>query len=117
MVKTTETMEGGYILNMNINMNNEIKFQDVLNEMLDIYEKKNADYGNSYSRQLDEFGIVAGVVRMSDKMERLKNLSKGNEAKVKDESVYDTLLDLANYSAMTCMWLRNKILEDGCVNK
>lgn len=85
-------------------------FKSITERMLETYKKKNADYGSSFDKSMDEFGIIAAVVRMSDKMERLKSLVK-KDAKVKDESVEDTLLDLANYCIMTVMHL--KINEDG----
>nr|DAK63910.1 MAG TPA: Nucleotide modification associated domain 1 [Caudoviricetes sp.] len=72
----------------------------LMREMLKTYRDKNADYGDSFSKSYKEFGLVAPVVRMSDKMERIKALSKA-DAKVKDESIRDTLLDLANYAIMT----------------
>lgn len=68
-----------------------------------IHEAKNADYGNSFDKSLDEFGIVASLVRMTDKLNRAKQLSH-NEARV-DESMRDTLMDLANYAVMTVRWL------------
>ena len=45
--------------------------------------------------------MIAAVVRMDDKMRRLKTLMKA-EARV-PETVRDTLLDLANYAIMTAM--------------
>ena len=76
----------------------------IMREMLKTYRDKNADYGDSFSKSYQEFGLTAPVVRMSDKMERLKSLSKA-EARVKDESIRDTLVDLANYSIMTVLEL------------
>lgn len=84
-------------------------FKSITEGLLNTYIKKNADYGSSFDKSMDEFGLTAAVVRMSDKMERLKSLSK-KDAQVKDESVEDTLLDLANYCIMTVMHL--KINED-----
>ena len=81
----------------------EKAFEEVLAEMLQTFLKKNHDYGNSFSKTFSEFGLVSAVVRMNDKMERLKSLLKA-QAKV-DESVRDTLMDLANYSVMTVMEL------------
>lgn len=72
----------------------------IMREMLDVYRDKNADYGDSFSKSYQEFGMTAPVVRMSDKMERLKSLTKV-DARVKDESVRDTLIDIANYAVMT----------------
>ena len=71
-----------------------------MREMLQTYRDKNADYGDSFSKSYKEFGLTAPVVRMSDKMERIKSLTKA-DAKVKDESIKDTLIDLANYAIMT----------------
>ena len=82
-------------------------FLRINNQMHDIYIKKNHDYGNSFDKSIDELGIVAAVTRMSDKMERLKSLVK-KESEVKDESVQDTLLDLANYAIMTVMYLKKQ---------
>lgn len=81
----------------------EKAFEEVLAEMLQTFLKKNHDYGNSFAKTFSEFGLVSSVVRMNDKMERLKSLLKA-QAKV-DESVRDTLMDLANYSVMTVMEL------------
>ena len=82
-------------------------FEKILQKMLETYKAKNADYGNSFDKTLNEFGLVAATVRLSDKMDRIKRLTK-NEAKVLDESIEDTLLDLANYSVMALVWLKNK---------
>ncbi|MGM7685191.1 nucleotide modification associated domain-containing protein [Cytobacillus sp. Hm23] len=43
-------------------------------------------------------------MRLDDKMKRLKQLHN-NTAQVKDESMTDTLLDLANYAVMSVMEL------------
>ncbi|MCF0114073.1 MAG: DUF1599 domain-containing protein [Erysipelotrichaceae bacterium] len=79
------------------------KFEEVLNEMNEIYIKKNHDYGNSFDQSLDKFGMVAGVVRLSDKMNRLETLMNTNA--YVSESVRDTLIDMANYSVMLVRWL------------
>ena len=85
-------------------------FKSITERMLETYKKKNTDYGSSFDKSMEEFGIISAVVRMSDKMERLKSLAK-KDAKVKDESIEDTLLDLANYCIMTVMYLNKN--EDG----
>lgn len=75
-------------------------------ELIDIFEKKNADYGNSFEESLEKHGLIAAVVRMEDKMLRLSTLSKNeSEQLVKDESIIDTLKDLSNYALMTAVWL------------
>ena len=83
------------------------KFMDITTNMAKTYAAKNHDYGNSFEQSLDKFGLLAAVVRMGDKMNRIESLSK-KEAEVKNESIKDTLLDLANYAIMTVMWLNRK---------
>lgn len=80
------------------------KFMDITTNMTKTYAAKNHDYGNSFDQSLDKFGLIASIVRMGDKMNRLETLVT-KKAQVKDESIKDTLLDLANYSIMTVMWL------------
>jgi hypothetical protein len=91
-------------------------FKQITDKMHETYKAKNYDYGNSFDKSMDEFGLTAAVVRMSDKLERLKTLSK-KESMVKDESVQDTLLDLANYAIMTVMYLKKHEDKDGTDNK
>ena len=83
---------------------NSKEFAEITAAMLDVYKKKNHDYGDSFNKSLDEFGIVASVIRMSDKIERMKTLVK-KEAKVKSESFKDSLMDLGIYSIMTTMYM------------
>ena len=65
--------------------------------------KKDTDYGSSFEESLNEFGEVAGIVRISDKYRRLVNLTK-NENNVL-ESKSDTLKDMANYCLVLAVWL------------
>lgn len=85
----------------------EIQFKSIIDELFDTYKKKNADYGDSFDKSLDEWGLQAAAFRMDDKMNRFKSLVKNGSFKVKDESVLDTLKDLANYCIMTVMYLEN----------
>lgn len=67
-----------------------------------IYAMKNADYGNSFGDTFKDLGIVSAITRITDKANRLKSLCKpGADQKVNDESIQDTLIDLANYAIMT----------------
>lgn len=79
--------------------------EKIFKEMFSTYVKKNADYGNSFEKSIKKFGLVASAVRLSDKLERFSNLIS-SDAQVKDESIEDTLLDMANYAAMTVLYLR-----------
>lgn len=85
-------------------------FGRVLNEMDALHERKNHDYGDSFSKSFAEFGLIAAVVRMSDKMERLKSLCK-RDAMV-GESIRDTLVDLACYAVMTVAEIDAAKMED-----
>lgn len=82
-------------------------FMDITTNMAKTYAAKNHDYGNSFDRSLNKFGLIAGLVRMGDKMNRLESLVN-KKAMVKNESIKDTLLDLANYATMTVMWLNKR---------
>jgi len=76
--------------------------------------KKNSDYGNSFEESLDKHGIVASIVRMGDKMNRLEALTDDSRTQqVGSESLLDTLEDLSNYAAMTACWLKGVRAEDG----
>lgn len=84
------------------------EFNEITTSMVKTFVKKNHDYGNSFFESLDKRGLVAALIRMEDKMNRLNSLSE-RETQVTDESLIDTLLDLANYSILTSMWLGNKV--------
>ncbi len=77
----------------------------ICQELTETYKKKNSDYGNSFENSLDKHGLIAGIVRMDDKMSRLISLNSKKEQQDMDESLRDTLMDLANYAIMSVMWL------------
>ncbi len=77
---------------------------NLLHQIHDQYIAKNTDYGNSFSETFEHFGLTAPIVRMWDKLQRIETLSH-QTARVKEESIRDTLLDLANYAIMTVMEL------------
>lgn len=87
------------------------EFRDITNSMIQTYQAKNQDYGNSFEKSLYKFGLVASIIRLSDKMNRIESLSQ-TKARVKDESIEDTLLDLANYAIMTVIWLRKSRVNE-----
>ena len=83
------------------------QFKEIVKGMISTYIRKNHDYGNSFDKSLDKFGLVASVVRIGDKMNRIESLVQ-KKAMVQDESIRDTLLDMANYAIMTVMWMDNQ---------
>ena len=83
----------------------ENNFRKITDEMNALYERKNHDYGNSFSDTFEKLGSVSAVTRMCDKMNRIISLVSTKEQKVNDESLRDTLIDIANYAVMTIMEL------------
>ena len=72
-------------------------------EINQLYARKNHDYGDSFHTTYVEEGMAMPRIRLSDKLARFKKLTLGGGQMVTDESVRDTLIDLANYAMMTVM--------------
>lgn len=82
------------------------EFMNVTEEMIQTFIKKNHDYGNSYFDDLeDEKDLGPARYAIGNKFRRFKQLSLNGDAMV-DESIDDTLLDLANYAVMTLVYRR-----------
>ena len=82
-------------------------------ELNNIYAKKNHDYGDSFHATYLEEGMAMPRIRLSDKLNRFKTLTRlaqdtETAKKVKDESIRDTLMDLANYALMTVLELEEE---------
>ena len=78
-------------------------YQYIINNLEETYKAKNSDYGDSVGDTYNKFGDVSFLTRISDKYNRICSLSQSNEsAKVVDEKIDDTILDLANYCIL---WL------------
>lgn len=89
---------------------------DAYKHLVSVYEAKNSDYGNSFEECCNKFGLVSAVVRMNDKINRINSLYDKKDMKV-NESLVDTLLDLANYAVMTAVWMNNNdVSHDGVRN-
>lgn len=98
-------------------------FEKITTEMLDTARRKNADYAGQ-GGGLDAFANLAMIeqashgaipaehgflTRMSDKWSRLLSLmTSGKEAQVKNESIDDTLMDLANYCILLRLYRQHK---------
>lgn len=79
------------------------RHKEICKEIHNTYERKNHDYGDSFGQSFRDYGPLAGLIRMEDKFNRLKTLVGGIEPQVSDESIRDTLKDLANYAIMTLL--------------
>ena len=85
------------------------KHADICTELHTLYDKKNRDYGDSFHLSFLEEGLAMSRIRLGDKFNRFKQLSKNPDSQsVKDESIRDTLLDLANYAIMTVIEMEEK---------
>lgn len=80
--------------------------EEIRNTALELFARKNADYGDAFA----EYGLLGVIVRIGDKVFRLKTLTENNTKtlQVKEESINDTLEDLFNYSAMAVMLYNSK---------
>ena len=88
-----------------------LKFEDITKELTELYKKKNKDYGNSFEQSLNQYGLLPTVIRLKEKIARADNILMNNQASVAEESIEDTLKDIANYSIITLTWLKNKKLN------
>lgn len=72
---------------------------NICRQLNETYKAKNADYGNSFKAVRDKYPNAI-LIRLNDKLNRLETLMNGQAQNVKDESIEDSLLDLANYAIM-----------------
>lgn len=86
------------------------EFTDECIKMIELYAKKNHDYGNSFEQGMNVIGPAYGIGRLFDKMNRIITLHKV-KAEITDESVVDTIRDLACYSVMFSAYL-NSVKRD-----
>lgn len=85
----------------------EERFKEIALSLSDLYSKKNPVYGNSFERSLKKYGKISGLTRISDKFNRLEKIITNPDIETNDESLEDTLLDLASYCIMMKMALEN----------
>lgn len=78
---------------------------ELCRELQELYHRKNLDHGDSFHLSFLEEGLAMPRIRLGDKYLRFKTLTSGEKQRVSDESIRDTLIDLANYSIMTIMEL------------
>lgn len=86
---------------------NEKDMQETLKQMGETFKIKNKKYGNSFESSLDKYGMVAALTRINDKFNRAENLILNNDNGTDDETLTDTLLDMANYCIMTAIYNKN----------
>ena len=114
--KSNSKYNSNYNLNLNIDSpeistlksSRVSQMQLVQSEGLELFKKKNQDYGDAFAK----YGVVGVLVRMGDKIARLQSISTKSVSLVNSESLRDTLIDLHNYSAMAIMLLDEDEDED-----
>lgn len=78
----------------------ESRVQEILSDLQSTLYSKNADYGDSHAKLTEELGETVILIRLMDKLNRLKQLLMSeNQARV-NESIEDTLEDLAGYAVL-----------------
>lgn len=87
--------------------------EEFFNSCTEISKKKNADYTGGSEDPFSNFTSVGKdwteigfYTRMMDKMSRLKSFIKNGALQVEDESITDTLRDLANYSSLLAAYIK-----------
>lgn len=89
------------------------EFASVATDAVILYAKKNHDYGNSFDKGMDDIGEAYGIGRIYDKVNRLVTLTKPScESKaITDETLDDTLMDLACYSIMLLKYRKSQRID------
>ena len=82
-------------------MNRVEQMKQIQSVALDLFTKKNIDYGDAFAK----FGVIGVLMRIEDKIQRSLSITKNGVNLINDESIKDTLLDLHNYAAMALMLL------------
>jgi hypothetical protein len=92
---------------MNINMayyifiimNRVDQMKIIQNEGLELFTKKNIDYGDAFAK----YGVIGVLIRIQEKLQRYISIKKNGVNLINEEGIRDTLIDLHNYSAMAIM--------------
>lgn len=85
----------------NLTPNRIEQYKNVQNEAIELFIKKNQDYGDAFAN----YGPIGVLVRIGDKISRLQSINNNGVNLVNNESLRDTLIDLHNYAAMAIMLL------------
>ena len=87
-------------------------FVVVLNKMLDTYTVKNKAYDGAFAKRFAKRGLAYAVDKISEKCDRVVALESNPDIDNFGESIEDTLLDMANYCAMTLVELNKRRKQD-----
>ena len=84
------------------------RHKELCEQMNAVYTEKNKNYGDSFGISIKKYGMIAALTRISDKFNRLEQLILTRSDGTKDESLIDTMLDMANYCLMTVMEIEDE---------
>lgn len=93
------------------------EYEKIVTETVKLCKRKNADYGSSVQDTYEKFGDISYLVRITDKYNRICSLLQNGKAEVEDESITDTIVDLANYCFLWASSRNLKVEEKKIMNK
>lgn len=86
----------------------EQKINNTCSELAILLKEKNHKYGDSFTKTVDEYGKAVLLLRIQDKLNRLKQLLILKEpCNDKEESIEDTFLDIAGYAVLARIYMQD----------
>ena len=89
-------------------MTQEERIEELCDELKSLLIRKNRDYDDSFSKQFAKYGVLSGLIRIDDKINRLHSLTEGGRKDSVGESLIDTCIDAAGYFLLTAVELNKK---------
>ena len=80
-------------------------FRSISEKLIDLYERKNKDYGNAFGETLYKAGMGYAVGTLLVKANRFASIVQ-NPKSINFEGMEDTLMDIANYAIMTLVEMK-----------
>lgn len=77
-----------------------------IHEFSHLLLNKHRRYGKA---PLENWGVIGIVMRMDSKVERINNMSRGQELALSDESIYDSLQDIVGYCVLGTKLMEEKL--------
>lgn len=86
----------------------EQKINNTCSELAILLKEKNHKYGDSFAKTVDEYGKAVLLLRIQDKLNRLKQLLiLKDPCNDKEESIEDTFLDIAGYAVLARIYIQD----------
>ena len=100
------------------------RFYEILDVIKKLHDAKRHDYGDDNdifaNFRLSELAGISpwkgSVVRMGDKYARISNFIKKGDFQFKEESIKDTLMDMAIYSLITIILYEEEVFDSHVKN-